>query len=123
MKSLKLLSIAGALSVSPGVVFAADAVLAPEPEPVEYVRVCDAYGAGFFYIPGTETCLQISGYVWYPDRRGKRWRDAQLQWLRAGRLEQGRARAGEFRRPLGDGMGHLALLHPLPGRLERRRRW
>ena len=25
-----------------------------EPEPVEYVRVCDAYGAGFFYIPGTE---------------------------------------------------------------------
>jgi len=44
---------------------AADAVFAPEPEPVEYVRVCDAYGAGFFYIPGTETCLQISGYVWY----------------------------------------------------------
>lgn len=39
--------------------------MAPEPEPVEYVRVCDAYGAGFFYIPGTETCLQISGYVWY----------------------------------------------------------
>ena len=44
---------------------AADAVMAPEPEPVEYVRVCDAYGSGFFYIPGTETCLQISGYVWY----------------------------------------------------------
>ncbi len=44
---------------------AADAVMAPEPEPVEYVRVCDAYGNGFFYIPGTETCLQISGYVWY----------------------------------------------------------
>jgi len=65
MKSLKFLSIAGALSVSPGAVYAADAVLAPEPEPVEYVRVCDAYGAGFFYIPGTETCLQISGYVWY----------------------------------------------------------
>ncbi|MGB3502075.1 MAG: porin, partial [Mesorhizobium sp.] len=41
------------------------AVMAPEPEPVEYVRVCDAYGAGFFYIPGTETCLKISGYVWY----------------------------------------------------------
>ncbi len=29
------------------------------------MRVCDAYGAGFFYIPGTETCLRISGYVWY----------------------------------------------------------
>jgi len=27
-------------------------------EPVDYVRVCDAYGSGFFYIPGTETCLR-----------------------------------------------------------------
>jgi hypothetical protein len=45
--------------------YAADAVMAPEPEPVEYVRICDAYGAGFFYIPGTETCLQISGFVRY----------------------------------------------------------
>jgi hypothetical protein len=44
---------------------AADAIVIAEPEPVEYVRVCDAYGSGFFYIPGTETCLQISGYVWY----------------------------------------------------------
>jgi len=44
---------------------AADAVLLPEPEPVEYVRICDAYGAGFFYIPGTETCLRMSGYVRY----------------------------------------------------------
>lgn len=26
-------------------------------EPVEYVRVCDAFGTGFFYIPGTETCV------------------------------------------------------------------
>ncbi|MEI2387724.1 porin [Breoghania sp. JC706] len=31
------------------------------PEPVDYVRVCDAYGAGYFYIPGTETCLRIQG--------------------------------------------------------------
>jgi hypothetical protein len=30
---------------------------------VEYVRVCSAYGAGFFYIPGTETCLSIGGRV------------------------------------------------------------
>ena len=29
--------------------------------PVEYVRVCDAYGAGFFFIPGTDTCIRISG--------------------------------------------------------------
>jgi hypothetical protein len=30
---------------------------------VEYVRVCDTYGSGFFYIPGTDTCLRIGGYV------------------------------------------------------------
>jgi len=42
---------------------AADAIVAAEPEPVEYVRVCDAYGSGYFYIPGTETCLKISGYI------------------------------------------------------------
>ena len=31
--------------------------------PVEYVRVCDAYGRGFFYIPGTDTCVRIGGLV------------------------------------------------------------
>ena len=31
--------------------------------PVDYVRVCDWTGAGFFYIPGTDTCLQIGGLV------------------------------------------------------------
>ncbi|HBF30558.1 porin [Rhizobium sp.] len=42
---------------------AADAIVAAAPEPAEYVRVCDAFGTGYFYIPGTETCLKISGYV------------------------------------------------------------
>ena len=63
IKSLLLGSAAALVAVSGA--RAADAVMAPEPEPVEYVRVCDAYGAGFFYIPGTETCLKLSGYVWY----------------------------------------------------------
>jgi Porin subfamily len=32
--------------------------------PVEYVRVCSAYGAGFFYVPGsTDTCLRVGGRV------------------------------------------------------------
>jgi hypothetical protein len=30
---------------------------------VEYVRVCSLYGAGFFYIPGTDTCIKLAGYV------------------------------------------------------------
>lgn len=42
---------------------AADAIVAAEPEAVEYVRVCDAFGSGFFYLPGTETCLKIGGYA------------------------------------------------------------
>jgi hypothetical protein len=42
--------------------YAADAVIA-EPEPIEYVRICDAYGAGYFYIPGTETCIRFNGQV------------------------------------------------------------
>ena len=33
------------------------------PAAVDYVKVCDAYGAGFFYIPGTDTCLKIGGYL------------------------------------------------------------
>ena len=31
--------------------------------PVEYVRVCDYTGAGYFYVPGTDTCLRIGGFV------------------------------------------------------------
>src|SRR5271166_6958176 len=30
---------------------------------VEYVRVCSLYGAGFWYIPGTDTCIKIGGYL------------------------------------------------------------
>lgn len=30
---------------------------------VEYVRVCSLYGAGFYYIPGTETCIKLGGYL------------------------------------------------------------
>jgi hypothetical protein len=35
----------------------------PVAEPVEFVRICDAFGTGFYYIPGTDTCLRISGRV------------------------------------------------------------
>ena len=36
--------------------------------PVEYVKVCNAYGAGFFYIPGTDTCLKVGGMVAFDAR-------------------------------------------------------
>lgn len=68
IKGLLLGSCAAIVSVTAA--FAADVAVVSEPEPVEYVRVCDAYGEGFFYIPGTETCLKVGGYVRYDIRGG-----------------------------------------------------
>jgi len=61
IKSLLLGSVAALVAVSGA--RAADAIVVAEPEPVEYVRVCDTYGAGYFYIPGTDTCMRVGGYV------------------------------------------------------------
>jgi hypothetical protein len=30
---------------------------------VQYVKICTLYGAGFYYVPGTDTCLKIGGYL------------------------------------------------------------
>ena len=84
MKSL-LLGAAGMLAATG--VQAADLPVAPEP--VDYVRVCDAFGTGFFYIPGTETCLRIGGRVraeyrfWATDTAGARGRNANRTSTRA----------------------------------------
>jgi opacity protein-like surface antigen len=63
IKSLLLGSAAALVAVSGA--RAADAVVVADPEPVEYVRVCDIYGAGYYYIPGTEICPKVGGYVRY----------------------------------------------------------
>jgi hypothetical protein len=63
IKSLLLGSAAALIAVSGA--RAADAVTVAEPEPAEYVKICDVYGSGYFYIPGTETCLRIGGYIRY----------------------------------------------------------
>jgi hypothetical protein len=31
----------------------------------EHVRACTLYGVGYYYIPGTDTCIRIGGYVRY----------------------------------------------------------
>ena len=31
--------------------------------PVNYVKICSLYGDGFYYIPGTDTCLKLGGYL------------------------------------------------------------
>jgi hypothetical protein len=59
VKSLVLGSAAALLAV--GGAQAAD--LPVKAKAVEYVRVCSLYGAGFWYIPGTDTCIKIGGYL------------------------------------------------------------
>jgi len=75
IKSL-LIGSAAALAAVSGAQ-AADAIVAAEPEPMEYVRVCDAFGTGFFYIPGTETCLKIGGFVRFQTSFGRSEADFQ----------------------------------------------
>jgi Porin subfamily len=58
-KRLLLSSAAGLLSVTA----AAAADLPVKAKPVEYVKVCSLYGMGFYYMPGTDLCLKIGGWV------------------------------------------------------------
>ena len=58
-KSLLLGTAAGFLAVAG----AQAADMPVKAKAVEYVKVCSIYGAGFYYIPGTDTCLKIGGYV------------------------------------------------------------
>src|SRR5262245_12152125 len=59
VKSLLLGSAAGVFAVAG----AQAADLAVKAKPVEYVKVCTLYGAGFWYVPGTDTCIKIGAYV------------------------------------------------------------
>jgi hypothetical protein len=59
VKSLLLGSAAGLLAMSG----AQAADLPVKAKAVEYVRICSLYGAGFWYIPGTDTCMKIGGYL------------------------------------------------------------
>ena len=60
MKLKTLLLSSAAAFAFVGAAQAADLSVA---EPVESVRVCDAFGAGYWYIPGSDTCLKIGGHV------------------------------------------------------------
>ena len=58
-KSLLLGSAAGLVAVAG----AQAADLPVKAAPVEYVKICSLYGAGFYYIPGTDICVKFGGYV------------------------------------------------------------
>src|SRR5439155_3604922 len=59
VKSLLLGSAAGVVAVAG----AQAADLPVKAKPVEYVKICSLYGDGFFYLPGTETCIRLGGSV------------------------------------------------------------
>src|SRR3954463_6295304 len=59
VKSLLLGSAAGLVAVAG----AQAADLPVKAKPVEYVKICSVYGDGFYYIPGTNTCLKLGGYL------------------------------------------------------------
>ena len=49
-----------------GLVAAAGAQAADMPgtaSPVQYVKICSLHGDGFYYIPGTDTCVKLGGYL------------------------------------------------------------
>jgi hypothetical protein len=58
-KSLLLGSAAGFVAVAG----AQAADLPVKAKPVEYVKVCTLYGAGYYYVPGTDTCLKLGAYI------------------------------------------------------------
>ncbi len=59
VKSLLLGSAAGLVALSG----AQAADLPVKAKPVQYVKICSLYGAGFYYMPGTDTCIKIGGAV------------------------------------------------------------
>jgi hypothetical protein len=80
-----LLGSATAMMVA-GAAQAADLSVA---EPVDYVRVCDAFGVGYWYIPGTDTCIKFNGDVEFDATVYNDNEDyyAYGEWRGAGELE------------------------------------
>jgi hypothetical protein len=59
VKSLLLGTAAGFVAIAG----AQAADLPVKAKPVQYVKICSLYGAGFYYIPGTDMCLKIGGWT------------------------------------------------------------
>jgi Porin subfamily len=62
MKAVRrlVLGTAAGLFIIPGVQAADMPVKAA---PVRYVKICSLYGDGYYYVPGTNTCIKIGGFV------------------------------------------------------------
>src|SRR5438270_9066421 len=58
VKSLLLGTAAGFVAVA-----GAQAADMPVKAAVQYVKICNLYGDGFYYLPGTDICVKVGGYV------------------------------------------------------------
>ena len=76
MRAKNLLLTSAATLFSATAVQAAD--LPVKAKPVEYVKVCSLYGAGFYYMPGTDLCIKVGG-----------WMRAEAGWGNNGNLTWG----------------------------------
>lgn len=61
MKLMKALALGSAAMFTGAGAQAAD--LPVKAKAIEYVKICSLYGAGFYYIPGSDTCIKLGGYV------------------------------------------------------------
>ena len=120
-KSLLLGAAAGFVAMSG----AQAADLPVKAKPVEYVKICSAYGAGFYYIPGTDICLRVGGYVFV--ETGVKGRNAAVDIMRSRATSSptddnynavARTRSRHPRRPQQHRLRHAARL--LRGRRELR---
>src|SRR5262249_47817510 len=63
-------------------------------KPVDYVKICSLYGVGFYYIPGTDMCIKIGGWVRaeyaYGDNGNFAWGTARRTTARGARAATSR---------------------------------
>jgi len=91
VKSLLLGSAAGVVAIAG----AQAADLPVKAKPVEYVKVCSLYGAGFWYVPGTNTCIKVGSYVRF-----------QMEWEASGGFIYRNGANANFTRTDSPGLEH-----------------
>ena len=91
VKSLLLGSAAGLAALTG----AQAADLPMKAKPVEYVKICSLYGAGFYYIPGTDTCIRIGGHIRSEVSINSRGTGGQ-QWFTSGDGNNSQTRDRDF---------------------------
>ncbi len=129
VKSLLLGSAAGLVAIAG----AQAADLPVKAKPVEYVKVCSAYGAGFYYIPGTDICLRVGGYAFIETGYNARVGDAMIYSYTGAGVSDHQSRRqpdqlphpryGHPRRSLADCDRHRSHLHRVRRRLQQQPGW